>query len=124
MITRNSNLAALGALVIAAATAAVYWPALSGKFILDDDRYLTNNRLISSPDGLYRIWCTQELIDYWPLTYTSFWFEWRLWGTTPLGYHLTNLVLHVATCLLLWTVLRKLSIPAHGWPPCCSPFIR
>ncbi len=29
----------------------------------------------------------------------------------PTGYHVTNLLLHIAGSLLLWLVLRKLAIP-------------
>ena len=29
----------------------------------------------------------------------------------PTGYHVTNLILHMAETLLIWVILRKLSIP-------------
>lgn len=102
---------ALGVLGIAAAALVVYLPALRGEFILDDDTYITHCALVHSPDGLSRIWFTTEPVDYWPVTYTSFWLEWRLWGMNTTGYHVTNLVLHIACCLLIWRVLSALSIP-------------
>ena len=52
-----------------------------------------------------------EADDYWPVTNTSFWIEWRLWGMNPTGYHVTNLILHIVEALLIWIILRKLSIP-------------
>ena len=70
------------------------------------------NKLANASDGLYRFWCTEEAADYWPATYSSLWLEWRLWSATTAGYHVTNLVLHIAEALLIWLVLRKLSI--HG----------
>ena len=100
-----------GVLLICGLSLLTYAPALHGDFMLDDDRYLTNTPLIASADGLYRIWFTTEALDYWPMAYTSFWFEWRLWGRHPLGYHVVNLALHVSITLLLWLVLRRLSIP-------------
>jgi protein O-mannosyl-transferase len=100
-----------GVLLIAAAALLVYSPALSGGFVLDDNRLLTDNDLIRVPDGLYRFWCSALATDYWPATNSSLWIEWRLWGMRPTGYHLTNLVLHIIESLLIWLVLRKLSVP-------------
>jgi tetratricopeptide (TPR) repeat protein len=37
--------------------------------------------------------------------------EWRLWEMNPTGYHVANLALHAAASLLIWLILRKLSIP-------------
>jgi Flp pilus assembly protein TadD len=88
-----------------------YLPSLNGKFILDDDKLLTNNSLIKAPDGLYRFWCSTESIDYWPISNSTLWIEWRMWGMNPMGYHVANLVLHIVAVLLIWLVLRKLSIP-------------
>ena len=88
-----------------------YLPAINGGFIMDDDLLLTDNHLIKAPDGIYRLWCTTESPDYWPFTYTTFWDEWRLWGMNSNGYHVTNLILHIVEALLIWVILRKLSIP-------------
>ncbi len=37
-------------------TAIVYLPSINGKFILDDDKLLTENPLIKASDGLYKFW--------------------------------------------------------------------
>ena len=101
----------LAILILAAAAFIAYFPSLNGRFILDDDALLTQNKMVQSSDGLYRLWFTTESIDYWPATYSSFWIEWRLWGMKPWGYHFTNLLLHIASCVILWRILRLLSIP-------------
>ncbi|MEN6457598.1 MAG: tetratricopeptide repeat protein [Thermoguttaceae bacterium] len=100
-----------GVVVLGGAIFAVYAPSMHGGFLMDDDNLLTANALISSPNGLYQIWFTNESPDYWPVSNTSLWIEWRLWGSNPTGYHVTNDLLHVMTCLLLWLVLHRLSIP-------------
>jgi protein O-mannosyl-transferase len=90
---------------------AVYLPSLRNGFVWDDDSFLTKNALIQAPDGLARFWFTTQPTDYWPVTSTSLWLEWRLWGAHAGGYHATNLALHLAEALLLWGILRRLRVP-------------
>ncbi len=101
----------LGAAIIFASAWFCYYPSLSGGFLWDDDRLLTESRVIKEADGLYRIWCTTEAVDFWPATNSLLWTEWRLWGMNPAGYRATNVILHVAAALLVWIILRRLSIP-------------
>ncbi len=61
--------------------------------------------------GLRDIWFSTRPYDYFPLTLTSFWLEWRLWGLNAVGYHATNVLLHATGALLLWRVLSRLQIP-------------
>ena len=100
-----------GAAVIGLTVFIVYFPSLNGGFIWDDELFVTKNQITKSSDGLYRFWCTTESIDYWPVCNSTFWIEWRLWGMNSTGYHVTNLLLHIATALMIWIILRKLSIP-------------
>lgn len=101
----------LGGLLLAVAAVAVYYPALPGGFIVDDNVLLTDNPLIRASDGLWRIWFTTQAPDYWPLSHTSFWLEWRLWGLWPTGYRCTNVLLHIGEALLLWQILARLAVP-------------
>jgi hypothetical protein len=101
----------LHACIIVLLTVAAYFPALNAGFIWDDDVYLTKNPLVIARDGLSRIWFTGEAEAYWPLTYSSFWLEHRLWGDWPVGYHATNVLLHAISAVLLWLLLRRLRIP-------------
>jgi tetratricopeptide (TPR) repeat protein len=97
------------ALIVGAALLA-YAPALRAGFVWDDDVFLTENPLIRAPDGLYRFWFTTAPPDYFPLTSSMLWFEWRLWGPNATGYHLVNMLLHAASAVLLWRVLLRLRI--------------
>ena len=65
-----------------------YQPVWHAGFIWDDDEFLTDNPVLKSANGLYRAWFTASTLDYYPMTFSLFWFEWRIWGKTPLGYHL------------------------------------
>jgi hypothetical protein len=99
-------------LVLVLVTAAVYLPAMMSGFIWDDDTFLYQNPLIHAPDGLYKFWFTTQPPDYFPLTSTTLWLEWRLWGNNyPQGYHVVNVLLHTLGTFLLWRVLVRLRIP-------------
>jgi protein O-mannosyl-transferase len=111
---RRSGYSVLAAAAISVAAFAAYWPALRGGFVWDDDAHVTRPDL-RSLHGLGRIWsepgATQQ---YYPVLHSLFWAEHRLWGDAALGYHLANLVLHLAACLLLYLVLRRLAVPGAG----------
>ena len=100
-----------GALIVVLVFLA-YLPALRGGFIWDDDEYVTNNPLLTAPDGLRRIWFSMDSpSQYFPLTYTVFCMEHSLWGLNPTGYHSVNILLHAINALLVWRLLKRLSVP-------------
>jgi lipoprotein NlpI len=101
----------LRALVIIAAGFAIYWPALRGDWLWDDDILISQNAMVQSPDGLWKIWFQPgSMIDYFPLTVTVEWIEWHLFGNNTLGYHLVCLTLHLIGALLVWRLLGKFGL--------------
>lgn len=90
---------------------AAYWPALGGGFLWDDDGHVTR-RDLQSLGGLFRIWfeigATQQ---YYPVLHSAFWVEHRLWGDSPLGYHLINVLLHATAACQFAVLLRRLQVP-------------
>lgn len=105
------NWAILGLGIILIATFATYFPAMSGTFIWDDDTHVTKPEL-RSVHGLWRIWSEPRATpQYYPLLYSSFWLQHRLWGDATLGYHIVNLVLHLLTVTMVYAILRKLEVP-------------
>lgn len=101
----------LGTILFVAVVLA-YIPAIQAGWVWDDDDYVTHNPTLRSLVGLWRIWFEPGAVpQYYPLVHTVFWFEYQLWGLWPAGFHLTNVALHSACAVLLWGVLRRLSLP-------------
>jgi tetratricopeptide (TPR) repeat protein len=91
---------------------AAYLPALEAGFVWDDNDYVFDNPTLRAPGGLVRIWLDPRASpQYYPLVFTSFWLEARLWGMSPAGYHFTNVVLHGLSAVLFWQVLTRLGVP-------------
>lgn len=116
MMNRSRIRCWLGALVLVFSVVVTYLPALDAGFIWDDDSNVTGNFNLHDLDGLRRIWtnATWNQQQYYPLTHTSFWVEYQLWGLNPLGYHLVNVALHAMSSLLLWRILLRLGVPGAG----------
>jgi Tfp pilus assembly protein PilF len=102
---------AVYAVLIAVVTIVVYIPAIRGGFVFDDQKLIVENDLIKTRDGLYRFWFTTQAADYYPLTSSLWWLQWRLWGANPVGYHVVNVLLHAVNAILVWMILRGLKIP-------------
>ncbi len=100
-----------GALLVAMALVAYALVARAG-FIWDDEDYIVNNATLRSLDGLRNIWFDLGAVrQYYPLTHTTFWIEYHLWHLAPLGYHVTNVLLHATGAVLLWRLLARLEVP-------------
>jgi tetratricopeptide (TPR) repeat protein len=96
----------------------VYSPAIRGGFIWDDDAYVTSNMALRSLRGLWEIWFhPQQLVQYYPMTFTSLWINYHLGGLDPLGYHVVNVLLHALNSLFVWRLLERLKVPG-AWFAC------
>ena len=85
---------------------------MRGGFIFDDVSNVRDNQSLRSIGGLVGTWTRlDENMHYYPLMYTSFWIEYRLWKLQTLGYHLNNVLLHAIAGLLLWRILAQLAVP-------------
>jgi tetratricopeptide (TPR) repeat protein len=98
--------------ILVVATLIAYHTVWQAGFIWDDDKYVTENPLLTAPDGLWRIWFSLDApSQYFPLTYTTFYFEHLIWGFNPVSYHVINALLHTANVLLVWRLLAELRVP-------------
>ncbi len=107
----NQKITVCGVLLLVTLTFGAYSSTFDNGYIWDDDNYVTNNVTLRSLDGLRRIWFELRATpQYYPLVHTTFWLEYKAWGLNPLGFHVTNVVLHLLNALLLWFLLRKLHV--------------
>ena len=87
-----------------------YQPAWQGGFLWDDDTHLLNNPVLK-PGGLAKVWVPGGYINYWPLTFTAYWLQFKMWGLNPIGFHLVNIAVHAVSALLVWRILVRLRVP-------------
>jgi tetratricopeptide (TPR) repeat protein len=119
----NKNYLAI-AVALAVCTLLAFYPVVQNGFInFDDQSYITSNNYVK--EGLSResiVWAfsfSNHTGHYWhPLTWLSLMLDYELFKLNPIGYHLVNLLLHIANSLLLFTILRKMT--GRLW---CSAFV-
>lgn len=99
----------LPALVLLIAIAVVYAPGRHNQLIeWDDAEYIRDNPALTAPDGLRRIWTPTGQPQFYPLTFTAYWLQYRLWGAEPAGYYAVQVALHAANALLVAALARRL----------------
>jgi len=99
--------------VLGLLTLIAYSGALDTGYIWDDTDYLVENPTLRSAEGLGQIWFEFGATpQYYPMVFTTFWVECRLWGLeNPGGFHFVNIILHAAGAMLLYLLLCRLKIP-------------
>ena len=94
-------------------TLAVFWQVNQYAFIsIDDPVYVSQNNHIHSGITLDAIrWAfTTTYAEFWhPLTWLSLMLDNQLYGLNAGGYHLTNLILHVLSTLLLFLLFNRMT---------------
>lgn len=128
----------LALLLLIAILLIIYRPALAGDYLFDDVTLIRDHPHLNDVSGLVTIWTNPvRSPDYYPLTYTSWWIERRIFGgaasaspppasptsllaagssaTRPsepraviVAHHVGNVILHAINSLLVWLLLRRL----------------
>jgi protein O-mannosyl-transferase len=100
-------------LVLAAITFAVFGQtAVFGFVDFDDNLYVYENAKVAgglSLKGLVWVFTHADCLLYHPLTMLSLMADYQLYGLHPGGYHLTNILLHTASVILLFLILRRMT---------------
>lgn len=94
------------------AAVVVYWPCLPGALVFDDNEWIIDMEwAFKLWNGLLQFWTVPGTTQqYYPLTATSFWIDYQLWGLNTFPYHLENVLLHGLSGVFFWFVLRQLGI--------------
>jgi hypothetical protein len=91
-------------LLLLAGALAAFGASLGSGFHFDDYA-IFSDPILRSSSGLAHLF---DLRQTRPLTYLSFWLNYQLGGTRPIGYHAVNLLLHLCAVLLAYECLRRL----------------
>ncbi|ESP62466.1 Tetratricopeptide TPR_2 repeat protein [Smithella sp. ME-1] len=97
-------------------TLSVYWQVTQHNFInFDDNIYVTENIHVQSGitlDGIRWAFSTTYAEFWHPLTWLSLMLDYQLYDLNAGGYHLTNLILHVLSTLLLFWLFNRMTTMA------------
>lgn len=107
---------AVALVLLAAITTLVLAPSIEYDFLnLDDTYYIHDNSWLRSFSlrNIASMFGHHYNYHYHPLTIFTYMLEFQLFGLNPAGYHATNIMLHVATALLLFGLLRLFSTDVY-----------
>ncbi len=98
---------------LAAITFAVFGQTLGHEFVnYDDNMYVYENPVVSSGlswKGVKWVFTHSLSANWHPLTMMSHMLDCQWYGLNPGGHHLTNVLLHTASVILLFLVLRRMT---------------
>jgi tetratricopeptide (TPR) repeat protein len=108
--------------LLAAVGFVIRMPALQGQMVWDDTYLIRDNPFIKSPIFILEAFRHYLFLDsfsahYRPVQNLSFIADYFFWNTNTYGFHLTNVLLHIASGVLLYLLLEKLFVtlrPENG----------
>lgn len=113
MMSNRPRLTILICLVLAALTLAAYWQVLGHGFVAyDDDEYVFENEYVKSGLTLQSAkWAFTHFhsANWHPLTWISHMLDRSIYGMKPFGHHLTNVLIHILSALLLYLLLQRMT---------------
>jgi hypothetical protein len=91
----------------------VFWQVNAFDFIdLDDTVYVTMNQYVQTGltfEGLHWALTTAHASFWHPLTWLSLMLDYQFYGLNAGGYHITSLILHILTTLLLFWLFHRMT---------------
>lgn len=100
--------------IIAIAGLILFFNTLENEFVFDDESVVQNNLSIqtlstipdyfTAEDGFHKVIGRY----YRPIVSTTYNIDYALWELDPWGFHLTNVLIHIIACLILFALLQEL----------------
>ena len=94
-----------------------YHNIIQAPFLWDDEVMVTGNHFIKENLSVSKIFTHGAFGEtlansrfYRPLQILSYALDYQIWGLNSLGFHLTNILIHILTCAILLLLLKSLSI--------------
>ncbi len=103
-------------LLIFFAAILIYLPFVNSPLFWDDEQFIYSNQYVRqfALKEIFSQSTTSGAGDsssyYRPLTSLSFAIDYQVWDLNPIGYHLTNLLLHAGAGMILFLVLKQFKI--------------
>lgn len=118
MTLARASASAWAACILLAA-AAIYWPALSTGFLLDDSNNLGHLRVVGDEGLLFYAFGSSAGPSGRPLSLLTFALQYSSWPDHPFAFKAVNLAIHLACGGLILLLVRRLAglcSPDHGRP--------
>ncbi|MFH0982754.1 MAG: tetratricopeptide repeat protein [Planctomycetota bacterium] len=101
--------------LVAGIVFAAFFPSLRNGFNYDDEANIISNPHYRGLGGEQLKWMftTFHMGHYQPLSWITLGLDYLIWKDNPFGYHLTNLLLHIANALVVYGLALRL-LAARG----------
>src|SRR3989304_764433 len=110
----KSRLQKILPLIIILISILLYLNTLPNTFVYDDAYVITENYFIKSWGNLPKLFTKDYLplsgeLSYRPVVTLAYFFDYAIWRQNPLGYHLTNVILHTINVFLFYLFIKSIS---------------
>jgi tetratricopeptide (TPR) repeat protein len=109
-LTRSSRIYAVGLLILVAG--GLYLNSIGNLFTNWDDSMIYANPQIKSLAwrNIVEIFTLREAATYQPIRVLSYALDYYFWKLNAVGYHITNILFYILTCVMVFFTLRQLSV--------------
>ena len=101
-------------IIIIVVTYLVFQNTLENNFVFDDESVIIGNTSIKDISNIPKFFTADEGFHkvigryYRPVVSSTYAIDYSIWELDPYGFHLTNIIIHIISCLLLFKILTTL----------------